>query len=451
MESWSNGLYSFRLFFDGIPQWFEIQRVGQFASKDDEVEGEKSNLRAEVVSDFYENQIAEGQGSKAAPVVVVANDEEYLPVTQPIFSVKSIDGYGQYTLEKFRGHTGYQTVVTQLTNHFGRFEEQWISRIQYKLDTEVHYFQIQVQFIPFLCDVDLEAHYYGNTQKAAILQIDERVFNSHEHKGKVDKWNEIKEFTSYKSFRDANTYVLSQFTYLRFYKVIAAYSALHNNGRYVRLVYQSENNFFTPNGENQFNMLVYISKDGCFYIEREDFLATNTQSQGYAGWLAMFVDVKNFNERAAYKNIVKYFVNKNKSWWNIHNVEEVKVKDDVWVVKFRNPKNNNSEHHCVLNVKGEEVKVLNNFNWTKVDEKSIHHTKAFNHVRSKFQGCTPMFVHTLVSPWGRHFEVSYVDAKGIFGNAYLRYVDAEDLITEDEWQGIAYEIDFEQVPLPADA
>lgn len=30
----------------------------------------------------------------------------------------------------------------------------------------------------------------------------------------------------------------------------------------------------------------------------------------------------------------------------------------------------------------------------------------------------------------------------------MRYVDAEDLITEDEWQGIAYEIDFDQVPLP---
>jgi len=67
---------------------------------------------------------------------------------------------------------------------------------------------------------------------------------------------------------------------LRFYKVTAAYSALHKNGRYVRLVYQSENHFFTPNGEQQFNILVYICGDGHFYIEREDFLATNTQSQG---------------------------------------------------------------------------------------------------------------------------------------------------------------------------
>jgi hypothetical protein len=83
-----------------------------------------------------------------------------------------------------------------------------------------------------------------------------------------------------------------------------------------------------------------------------------------------------------------------------------------------------------------------------VDEKSIHHSKAVNYVRGKFQKSTPMFVHTLVSPWGRHFEVSFIDDKGVYGNTYLRYVDAEDLITEDEWQGIAYEIDFDQIPLP---
>jgi len=455
LERWSKGVYSFRFFFDGIPQWFEIQRAGQYESQQDEVEGETSNLRTEILSDFYDNQIAQGQATNtesSESTIVVAEDEDYLPITQPIFSVQTVDGYGLYNLDKFRIHPGYKTVVSQLTDHFGRFDEQWISRIQYRVDiASVHYFQIQVQFIPFLCDVDLEAHYYGSTQKAAILQIDERVFSSHEHKGRVDKWNEIKEFNSYKAFKDANQYVLSQFTYLRFYKVISAYSALHNNGRYVRLVYQSENNFFTPNGENQFNILVYISKAGCFFIEREDFLATNTQSQGYAGWLAMFVDLDNFNEKAAYKNIVKYFVNKHKSWWNLHNVDEVKVKDDVYVVKFRNPKNNDSENKCVLSVKNNEVKILNHFNWTKVDEKSVHHSKAINYIKGKFQGCTPMFVQTLVSPWGRHFEVSYVDAKGVFGNSYLRYVDAEDLITEDEWQGIAYEIDFEEVPLPTDA
>ena len=104
-----------------------------------------------------------------------------------------------------------------------------------------------------------------------------------------------------------------------------------------------------------------------------------------------------------------------------------------------------------MSLKNDEVKVKNHFNWTHVDEKSLHHSKAVNYVRGKYQNCTPIFVSTLVSAWGRHFEVSYVDAKGIFGNAYLRYDDAEDLITDDEWQGIAYEVDFDEVPLPADA
>jgi hypothetical protein len=57
LENWSRGVYSFRLFFDGIPQWFEVKRAGQFISHENEIEGEKSNLRAEVVSDFYESQI----------------------------------------------------------------------------------------------------------------------------------------------------------------------------------------------------------------------------------------------------------------------------------------------------------------------------------------------------------------------------------------------------------
>ena len=161
LESWSRGVYSFRLFFDGIPQSFEFNRAGLFVSVEDEIEGGKSNLRAEVVSNFYDNQIA--QGKEKEETKVGANDEEYLPVTQPIFSVKSVDGYGHYTLEKFRGHTGYRTVVSQISTHFGSFDENWISRIQYRPDGDVHYFQIQVQFIPFLCDVDLEAHYYGKT------------------------------------------------------------------------------------------------------------------------------------------------------------------------------------------------------------------------------------------------------------------------------------------------
>lgn len=86
---------------------------------------------------------------------------------------------------------------------------------------------------------------------------------------------------------------------------------------------------------------------------------------------------------------------------------------------------------------------MNHFEWTRVDENSIHFSKAVGYLAEKIPGCTPMFVNTLVSPWGRHFEVSYLNDKRIFSNAYLRYVDAEDLITDDEYQGVAYEINFD--------
>jgi hypothetical protein len=458
LEKWELGVYTFRLFFDGVPRWFEYQRSAAFVSKDDEVETPKSNLRAEIVADFYEKQISNDKAEKpvatpapaaAAPATTakVVKDEVYLPRQQPIFSVKTIDGYQLYTLDTFRRHPGYKTVVAGLTNHFGRFEDVWINAIQYRVDVDVHYFQIQVQFIPFLCDIDLEAHYYGSSEKAAILQIDERVFNPNDHGKYVDKWSEIKEFNSYKVFREANEYVLSQFTYLRFYKVTAAYSALHKNGRYVRLVYQSENHFFTPNGENQFNMLVYLC-DGKFYIEREDFLATNTESRGRVGWLALFVNIDKFDQNAAYKNIAKYFGSRWPVFWSEHKVEEVKVKDDVYVVKFYNPKIAVAKI-CAVNVTKDEVKVLNHFNWTLVDENSLHHSKSVEYVREKHPGSTPLWVHSLVSPYGRHFEVSYLDEKKVFGKTFLRYVDAEDLVTDDEWQGIAYEIDFDEIPVPA--
>lgn len=79
LEKWSNGVYSFRLYFDGVPRWFEYQQASGYNSQDDEIEGEKSNLRAEIVSDFYDSQIAEGKAKTTETVQSsapqVANDE----------------------------------------------------------------------------------------------------------------------------------------------------------------------------------------------------------------------------------------------------------------------------------------------------------------------------------------------------------------------------------------
>jgi hypothetical protein len=249
--------------------------------------------------------------------------------------------YGSYSVANFRRHPGYARIVAQFNEHFGRFEESWIVNIQYKSNSQNHYFQIQVRFVPFLVDVDLEAHYYGSTEKASILKIDERVFNGQDNRKFFNSWNEIEEFTSYKAFAETNEFILSHFTYLRFYKVTAAYSALHKNGRYVRLVYESENGFFssqTREGENQFNMIVYIV-DGKFYIDRNDFHATNTYSFGKNDWLSLFVKVEDVNTHADYHRIVKYFMTEHLEFWHAHRIEELSFKDGLHVVKFRNPSN----------------------------------------------------------------------------------------------------------------
>lgn len=39
LEKWSNGVYYFKLYFDGVPRWFEYQQASGYNSQDDEIEG----------------------------------------------------------------------------------------------------------------------------------------------------------------------------------------------------------------------------------------------------------------------------------------------------------------------------------------------------------------------------------------------------------------------------
>lgn len=158
--------------------------------------------------------------------------------------------------------------------------------------------------------------------------------------------------------------------------------------------------------------------------------------------MALFVDVNNFSEKQAYKNIVKYFVNLKKTFWDANKVDEVQANDDIYVIKFKNPKEgipvDQIVKRAVFNTSGTDARPLNHFEWTSVDENSVYFTKATGYLKEKYPGYTPMFVNTFASPYGRHFEVSHLTDKKVFANAYFRYVDAQDLITDDEWQGVAY-------------
>lgn len=230
LEKWERGTYSFRLYFSGVSNWFEFTHLGVYVSLPDEIEVvAKPQLRTETTT----------VTTTSTRTVTTAVTEEYLPRLQPIFTVKRTNAYGVYTLTNFRNHPSYTVITQKLNDHFGSFDEKWISKIQYRLDNDIHYFQFQVRFVPFLVDVDLEAHFYGSTRKAALLQIDEEIFNPVTERNYVENWTEIKNFNSYRSFREAHAFLLSQFTYLRLYTVKAAYSILYNSGRRIRFSYES--------------------------------------------------------------------------------------------------------------------------------------------------------------------------------------------------------------------
>ena len=74
---------------------------------------------------------------------------------------------------------------------------------------------------------------------------------------------------------------------------------------------------------------------------------------------------------------------------------------------------------------------MNHWNWNQVDEKSLEFSRAANYIKGKFQGAYPIFINQKISPYGRHFEVSYLNEKKEYSNHYVRWVDSEDLVTDD--------------------
>jgi hypothetical protein len=196
LERWERGTYSFRLFFNGVPNWFEYTHLGAYVSLPDEIEVvARPNLRTATATTTTTAR------QQTTTNTEVKSTEEYLPRVQPIFTVKGTSKYDVYTLVRFRSHPAYAILSQKLNEHFGSFDEKWISKIQYRLDIDIHYFQFQVRFIPFLVDIDLEGHYYGSTKKAALLQIDEKVFDGTIDIKYLESWSEIRDFNSYRAFR----------------------------------------------------------------------------------------------------------------------------------------------------------------------------------------------------------------------------------------------------------
>jgi hypothetical protein len=248
------GLFSYRFYFKGVAGRFDFSEENS-----NENEAQPQNYFADVASVF-----------------TVGNE------------AGNAEGYLNILSEEFIKHPAFPTISKLLEQEFGKFDKDWIIKVQGVVakDPKSNTFKIFLNFKPFLLQCTYEAYYYGSIDKAALLKVDENVFNE----GKsFENWQNIQEFNQYHAFKEANEYILSQFTWLRFYKVVSAYSSLHMKGRFVRLVYQGipEQNI---DAGNQINIVVYIDECGKYYIDRNDFLATNLDSYGRNNWVSLFVE-----------------------------------------------------------------------------------------------------------------------------------------------------------------
>lgn len=331
-----------------------------------------------------------------------------------------------------------------MEKEFGKFDKNWIIKVQGVVakDPTSSTFKIFVNFQPFLLQCTYEAYYYGSIEKAALLKLDERVFSEGRS---FENWQNIDEFNKYHAFTEAHTYVLSQFTWMRFYKVVSAYSSLHMKGRFVRLVYQGlpEHNI---DAENQINIIVYIDECGKYYIERNDFLATSLGSYGRNNWVSLFVKTPDVTKAEYYQRIVKFYKAIYPKFWSDNQLVDIQFKDGLHVIKFKNPTN---LCYSVLNFKDTETQVLNRFNWTLLEGESPLVGRIENFVRAKYSVSKLMFIQFYKSDNGTHFEVSYLDKENQYRAAYVLYIETTDVFCDDQYfhfQGLTYAKD----PLPAD-
>lgn len=356
------------------------------------------------------------------------HNESYFADDQPTYAVGSQPLFDPRGIQEFSQSPLYNKTVEQLNKTLGNFEKEWLLNVSVSSNAKGdQYVKISVNFKPFLVKQDYEAHFYGNAQKAALLKIDETTFNA-DGKG-YENWHEIKKFNSYFAFHEANEYVITQFNWLRFYKVVAAYSVLHKGGRNVRLVYQGLKDFVDPG--NQINIVIFIDECGRYFINRNDFYATNLGSFGRNNWVSLFVATPDVTKATYYQSIVKFYKSIYPKFWNSNQLVDIKFKGGLHIVKFYNPTNLFSGYQ-VLEVAGDHVVVLNKVAWELLEESSPLWGRLENYVRGKNSVSKVMFVQRSKTPNGTIFEVSYLDADNKFNAAYVKYVEANDVFTDDE-------------------
>lgn len=409
-DCWSKpvgGLFIYRFYFNGIAERFEFQ--------------ENSDVN----------------GTETAP-------KDYFADIAPVFSVgdSNTTGYLNILAEEFFKHPAYPAIYKLLEQEFGAFNKDWIIKVQgiVAKDSASDSFKIFLNFQPFLLKRTYEAYYYGSIEKAALLKVDERVFSEGRS---FENWQNIEHFDKYHAFTEAHQYILSQFTWLRFYKVVSAYSALHKKGRFVRLVYQGipEQNI---DAGNQINIIAYIDPSGKYYIDRNDFLATNLDSFGRNNWVSLFVSTPDVTKAQYYMRIVNFFKSIYPKFWSANQLEDIQFRDGLHVIKFRNPTN---LHYSVLNIDDKNTRVLNKVSWALLGNNSPLIGRLENYVRGRYSVSKIMFIQYLNSDNGTHFEVSFLDKNNHYTACYVLYIQDTDVFTDDS--NFHFErLTFSKDPLP---
>ena len=257
------------------------------------------------------------------------------------------------------------------------------------------------------------------------MKVDERVFNPN---GKAyQSWQEIKNFNSLKAFKEAYECITYTFTWLRFYKVVAAYSALHKKGRSIRLVFAGIGEFVDP--KNQINIVVFVDEFGKYFFDRNDFHATHLNSYGRNNWVSLFVSTPNVTKAAYYESIVKFFQSIYPKYWSAHMLTDNKIKEDLHVITFQNP--TNEKRIGVLDIsKSGEITLLNNHTWIKLEDNSPIIDRLESYIRGKYKVSKVMFIQFRHSNEGTHFEVAYLDVTNTYKACYILYIDENDVFSE---------------------
>lgn len=160
----NSGVWSFRFYFENVPGRFEYETSGE----------EKKEKKA----------------------------EGYYTDVEPVFVVGEASEYKNFDLEAFKKDPHYPAVVSQLTQSLGKFDEKWILNVSVSVSNGCNYIKVTINFEPFLLKQSYEAQYYGSVEKAALLKIDETVFNGNGLS--YENWQEIKSFHSFKAFHEAH-------------------------------------------------------------------------------------------------------------------------------------------------------------------------------------------------------------------------------------------------------